>query len=320
MRVAIIYDFAVNKGGGDFVMLNILRALNDSGYDTTLITSNPSGLRKAAELFDVGVLGVNIKYIKVPNILKHPYSIAYMASKAKNDRYDLYVFSDDIPKCMNSERVVCYVHYPHAARIKHPEFVADKYKRSIYGKTMWLLHKNLFPIFFVDKNVPTSWLILANSSLTCSHVSKILNTNKIILLYPPVDVKRIVKLSKISSKENLIIAIGRFEPERRYEDLIYALAKIKIEYKALLIGFSYDDNYARYLKKIIKDMDVANKVDLVLNADRKYVLSKLVKAKIIVHTAIREPFGIAIVGYGSRMHPCGETRVQRTMDRYNTRG
>jgi hypothetical protein len=26
MKVAMIYDFSVNKGGGDFVMLNILEA------------------------------------------------------------------------------------------------------------------------------------------------------------------------------------------------------------------------------------------------------------------------------------------------------
>jgi len=295
MRVAVIYDFGVNRGGGDFVMLNILRALNDAGYDPTLITSIPSGLREAAELFDDEASDVNVKYIKVPSFFKHPYSIAYMARKAKKERYDLYVFSDDVPKCMNSERIMCYVHYPHVARIKHPEFVAEKYKTSIYGRMMWFLHKHLFPRFFEHKNISSKWLLLVNSSLTYSHVSKLLSTNRVTLLYPPVDVKRIIALSKNSQKENLVIAIGRFEPERRYEDLIYALKKVKAKCKLLIIGFSYDDKYVEHLKKIIKNMDVMDKVELLLNADRELVLSKLVKAKVIVHTAIREPFGISIV-------------------------
>jgi len=295
MRVAVIYNFSVNRGGGDFVMLNILKALNDKRCETTLITSTTSGLKEAAELFDEEVPEVNIKYIRAPIVLKHPYSIAYMAKKVKNEKYDLYVFSDDVPKCMKGEKVVCYVHYPHIARVKHPEFVSEKYKKSINGRIMFFFHKRLFPKFFENKYISNKWLLLANSSLTYTHVSDLLNTGRIILLYPPVDVKRIITLSKSSQKEDLVIAIGRFEPERKYEDLIYALKKVKMKYKALIIGYSYDNNYVEYLKKIIKNIGVIDKVELLLNADRKYVLSNLVKAKVIVHTAIREPFGIAIV-------------------------
>jgi glycosyltransferase involved in cell wall biosynthesis len=138
--------------------------------------------------------------------------------------------------------------------------------------------------------------LLANSSLTYTHVSDILSTSRITLLYPPVEAKRIATLSKGSQKEDLIIAIGRFEPERKYEDLIYVLKKVKTKCKTLIIGYSYDNNYVKRLKRMIKNIDTTkNKVELLLNADRKHVLSNLVKAKIIVHTAIREPFGIAIV-------------------------
>jgi len=295
MKIAMIHDFSVNKGGGDFVMLNILRVLSDAGYETTLITSTTSGLKEAAELFDEEIPEVNIKYIKVPIFLKHPYSIAYMAKKAKNERYDLYVFSDDVPKYMKGEKVICYVHYPHIARVKHLEFVAERYKKSINGRIKFFLHKRLIPKFFEHKNISNKWLLLANSSLTYVHVSELLNTNRIILLYPPVQAKRIIALTKDSQKEDLVIAIGRFEPERKYEDLIYALKKVKTNYKALIIGYSYDDNYVKHLEKMIKNIDVTDKVELLLNADRKYVLSSLTKAKIIVHTAIREPFGMAIV-------------------------
>ena len=52
MRIAVIYDFGINKGGGDYVMLNILKALSSTEHNITLITSNPSGLKEAAMLFD----------------------------------------------------------------------------------------------------------------------------------------------------------------------------------------------------------------------------------------------------------------------------
>jgi hypothetical protein len=44
MRVAMIYDFGVNRGGGDFVMLNILEVLCNAGHEVSLLTSHPKGL------------------------------------------------------------------------------------------------------------------------------------------------------------------------------------------------------------------------------------------------------------------------------------
>jgi biofilm PGA synthesis N-glycosyltransferase PgaC len=78
MRIAVIYDFAANLGGGDFVMLNILEALHDVGYKVTLLTSYPEGLQFSARFFGKTIPNVNIYSVKVPRFLKHPYSIAYI--------------------------------------------------------------------------------------------------------------------------------------------------------------------------------------------------------------------------------------------------
>jgi glycosyltransferase involved in cell wall biosynthesis len=140
--------------------------------------------------------------------------------------------------------------------------------------------------------------------LTYTHISNIFNSNRIALLFPPVDGKRIAFSLKSSQKEDLLVTIGRFEPERKFEDLIYALKKIEANAKALIIGFTYDDGYTERLKKIIKKINVMDRVELLLNADRKSILRSLAKAKVIVHTAVREPFGIAIVeGMASRCIP-----------------
>jgi cellulose synthase/poly-beta-1,6-N-acetylglucosamine synthase-like glycosyltransferase len=78
MRIAVIYDFVANLGGGDFVMLNILEALHDVGYKVTLLTSYPEGLQFSARFFGKTIPNVNIYSVKVPRFLKHPYSIAYI--------------------------------------------------------------------------------------------------------------------------------------------------------------------------------------------------------------------------------------------------
>jgi len=126
MRIAVIYDFAANLGGGDFVMLNILEALHDASYEVTLLTSYSEGLQFSARFFGKTIPNVNIYSVKVPRFLKHPYSIAYIAyqaTKTLRDLFDVYITSDDIPTVIADRRGVCYIHYSHAARLKLKKYI-----------------------------------------------------------------------------------------------------------------------------------------------------------------------------------------------------
>jgi len=45
VRVAVIYNFGVNRGSGDFVMLNVLEALDSVSYKISSLTSTRIGAR-----------------------------------------------------------------------------------------------------------------------------------------------------------------------------------------------------------------------------------------------------------------------------------
>ena len=271
MKVAMIYDFAVNKGGGDFVMLNILESLSSSGYEVTLFTSYPRGLYEAAELFDKPIPNVDVRYIKVSSFLRHPYTIAYIAykvSRSMGDAYDVYLVSDDIPKSFINRKGICYMHYPHAARLKFREYVASKYKTTFYGRILWKLHEVLFPRYFLNDTRPKEWLLIANSMVTRLHSAKVFHVDidDIVLLNPPVAARRINESWRISSlkKEDLVVCVGRFELEKRFVDVLQALPRLRkkgINVKLSLIGFAYDE---RHLIKVIKAYRL-EEVELLVN-------------------------------------------------------
>lgn len=296
MRVGVIYDFGVNKGGGDYVMLNILDVLSDAGYDVDLITSNPSGLYEIAKFFDEKPPDVKIHEAKVPRFLKHPYTIAYISKKiAKDKRFDLYIVSDDIPKCLSEKKGICYIHFPHAARFKFQEYVADRYKRTLDGKILWLLHKCFFPKLYLGDRIPSKWFIIANSTVTRWYISKTFHVNSkdVTILNPPVDSVRIYKSWRGSAaKEDLAVCLGRFEPEKRFMDVLYAIARLKDEVKLSMIGFSRTESK---LIKLIKSLGLERKVKIFINADRRTLINELIKAKAIIHPSPYEPFGIAVV-------------------------
>jgi len=297
VRVAVIYDFGINKGGGDFVMLNILQALLDAGFDTSLVTSSFNGLNEATGFFNKDLHDIEIEHVKVPRFVKHPYSIAYMAKKAKG-KWDFYVFSDDIPKCMSDEKVVCYMHYPHVARFRFKQYVATRYSQTLSGKIVWWIHKRAFKIFYPSNGVPNNWLLIANSRITKNHTLEVFNLEhkRIPVLHPPVASSEIALRLKDGNirKEDLVVCIGRLEPEKKFEDSIMAvrsLANIRLN----IMGFSYDKDYLRKLRRLINKLGLSDRVELLVNADRSTVLEKLLRAKALIHPAPHEPFGIVVV-------------------------
>jgi len=301
MKIAMIYDFSVNKGGGDFVMLNILEALCNEGYEVSLLTSYPQGLWESAKFFEKPVPNVDIHFIKVPSYLRHPYTIAYVARKATevgdNANY-VYLISDDIPICIANQKGICYMHYPHAARFNFKEYVATKYKTTLRGKLAWRIHKTLFPRFYLSDRKPEKWLLIANSMITRQHVAEIfhMNVENIVLLNPPVASQAINEIRKNNSskKENLIVCVGRFELEKRFTEVLHALTclKKKINIKLSLTGFTCDE---KHVLKITRALGLEENVELLVNAERKTLIDRLLRAKAIVHPTPHEPFGIAVI-------------------------
>jgi glycosyltransferase involved in cell wall biosynthesis len=301
MRVGVLHDFCVNKGGGDFVILNALGALNET-YDVTLITSKPSGFYEASKFFDSEIGNVKIRQVRVSRFFFHPYSIAQMAKKvAKENSYDLFIVSDDVPKCFSNSKVVCYVHYPHAARLKFGEHVVSKYRRSIKGRIQWWAHARIFPSYYPTEQISDKWLLVANSRVTMEHALKTFNLEPIMItsLSPPVASASINMLRKKShvQKEDLAVCIGWFEPLKGFSDVVNALSLIedKDRPRLRLIGFEGDKTYLRELIKSIEILGVRSRVELLLNAERNTVVNSILKAKVIVHPAAREHFGIAVV-------------------------
>jgi len=304
MDIAVVHNLAEHPGGGDLVALNIIETLLERGHTVSLYTSHPEGMRRIALYFEKSPESfdeLRIKKVEVPRAVRHPYNIYIMAKKAFSElkQHDLTIFFDDIPKSARElKKILVYVHYPHAARILLNQLVPYRYRDMLRGKIVWKLHSILFKRFFLTNWSAENIHVVTNSTLTYDHVSRALRPRHLTKIYPPVQVKQIMKYAQSvgESKEDSVVYVGRIQPEKGIDDVIKAatLLRKKNNIRVKIMGFGYDDRYLEYLRRIVKRLGSQGQVEIRVNATRREIFDSLVKANVIVHPAHYEPFGIVV--------------------------
>ena len=140
-------------------------------------------------------------------------------------------------------------------------------------------------------------LILANSSWTADKISKFysINRNKIWVLHPPVEVEYFSEAISNERKENLIVTLSRFTPEKRLYEILKA-AEILPNYKFLMVGTAgrYSQTVISKMRGIIEKRRLDN-VHLMMNIPRPQVRETLGKARFYLHPPFAEHFGISVV-------------------------
>jgi glycosyltransferase involved in cell wall biosynthesis len=139
-------------------------------------------------------------------------------------------------------------------------------------------------------------LILTNSSWTARWVLRAYGGNSPIkVLHPPVDVEYFLEVANEDTRENLIITISRFTPEKNLGEIL-KIAKSLKDYNFLLVG-----SVSKYSKPVIENLrnyiesEGLENVTLKFNIPRNELREILSKAKYYLHPPFPEHFGIAVV-------------------------
>ncbi len=304
MDIAVVHNFGEHLGGGDLVALDMMEALLNEGHNVWLYTSYPQGLNITINCFlkdERLAEKVEVRSVPVPEAVRHPYNIYLMTRKAIGElkKLNLVVFFDDIPKlALELRKILVYVNYPHIARILLDQLVPYRYRHSLKGRVVWEAHSLLFKrCFLTDWNKPNIF-VAVNSTLTYRHVAKALRPKHITKIYPPVQVEQVTRYVEGSddNKENFAVYIGRIQPEKGIADIIKALALVKNSGIGIkIMGFLFDEKYLKHLINLAKKLGVEGNVEIMPNAPRRTVLESLAKAKVLVHPAHYEPFGISVI-------------------------
>lgn len=151
-------------------------------------------------------------------------------------------------------------------------------------------------------------MVMVNSTWTYNHISYLwrLAKNRIHVVFPPCNTDSLQKLN-VNNREDLILSIGQFRPEKDHSLQIRSFAKMKElvlglpggkDLKLVLVGScrgKEDEERVLYLSKLAESLHMENDVVFVLNQPFSVLKDYFSRASIGLHTMWNEHFGIGVV-------------------------
>ncbi len=227
-----------------------------------------------------------------------------LTNKIRKIKPDIVWFNDDVPRLceerLKDQYSVQYVNFAFQSRLKvrvdEQWETYDEEGNSIVERRGYIPQ---MVQMLVGENALACDQVIANSSVTSRYIKTTNPRVTPLTIYPPV---RIAKFCLPKKKSNQIVAIGAFRPNKRFGDIIRALALSRQPNSRLIIsGLLDNDDYLEYLRRLAKKLDLQNRVALFPNATNDFIEKTLSESSMIVSAARFEPFGISVVegmGYG----------------------
>jgi glycosyltransferase involved in cell wall biosynthesis len=313
VKRAAIYDpYLDTLGGGERYCLTVAEILIKNGYQVDLFWSGDKTLvEKAEKRFSIDLKGLKIvpdifgikpqklefleeneDLFKFINRSINPHRIHFkfkkLFTKIKNNhKYDLiFYLSDGSLPFLFGKKNYLHIQVPFSSSTNHLRQFLNKAKLQLFSN------------------------IICNSEFTAKFQKNIFK-NKVLVLYPPVDVD---KFESTDKKENIILSVGRFDNilnAKKQDTLIDAFQSLveseKVHgWKLVLAGGSLLDpkknSYLKYLQEKAKDLPI----EFVVNPPFNILQDIYSKSKIYWHAAgfevdenkhpeNTEHFGITIV-------------------------
>ncbi|MEM1832168.1 MAG: glycosyltransferase [Desulfurococcaceae archaeon] len=302
MRIAVVHDTLNPCGGAERLALYMIKALRELGYTVDLVTEERTEWNRVRTLMSEDPRSYISSELVLPPWRKLPTIYGRYLEWFSRDivgftlrlrkRYDLIIVTKQLSVPVLGD--IVYVHFPDFCPGTEVLYYPERYLYNtllrVYSLPSQLLSKLLIRMF---KSLEHKPLILTNSNFTKSLIQRWLGV-KAFVVHPPVNVEKFQPLAENPEREDLVVTIGRIE-RGKGQHVIPFIAKETPEVKYAIIGTVGQRDYLQYLRRLIKKLNVEERVRIYTNLSEDLKVKLLSKAKVYLHTMKYEHFGIAVV-------------------------
>ncbi|AFU58123.1 putative glycosyltransferase [Candidatus Nitrososphaera gargensis Ga9.2] len=332
MRVKVVHDDINAGGGSERLAIITIGLLAEMGFKVDLASFKKPDIKQLKRDFGDIVDSVDINpvhldlfsMIGLTNAIDNPSRVSTESKKGSQDTYGndsdynliINTHGDLLPYYNRSKasdgdkkRIITYCHFPIV-----PQLIQENHDKS-YMRFIrkWvgtegleeedLQQRMLENILKTYDSMMRNTTVITNSNFSKKAIEERYGSAvKPIVVYPPVDVEKFRNIALHSSKrENMILVISRFSPDKQLENVIEVckilIKDLKVNARIVLVGNigAGDEKYLEKLKQSIRDYDLESKIRVEVDASFDRLLELMQKSKVYLHPLAGEPFGISIV-------------------------
>jgi glycosyltransferase involved in cell wall biosynthesis len=303
-RIKLIHEDLNAGGGAERLTAASLEALMELDFSVDLVTFTKPNWTQLERVF--GISGLR-KY--VTNVIKADInSLLHQQYNADHDdkHYDavMNAHGDILPSNMfggEKEKLITYCHYPLVPELvrslKYDTVLRNYLQMSDYKFVS--LDKLRAKALSVYNQMMNNSTVVTNSVFSSKAVKLYYPHADPLIIYPPIDIEFFTRVVSSESRENRIVVLGRYNPDKNIElaiEVAKALKSMNIKFEMSIVGnlsrLYY--SYFNYIQKLIKTNGLADMVELKTNVDVNDLLNLFAKSKVLFHPTIGEPFGMCI--------------------------
>lgn len=279
MNIGVIHTSFDVAGGAEATAIYLLEALMETDNLITLYTVNPPRMQETK----------NFRIHKIP-FRSFPLFWKYQRMKEEQQLFQdsniediVFVSSGGLTlHASKARKVIIYCNSTFEGEYK---FAYNKISgiRSTYHKIIQEKIKKSLQII-QDSKVE----IIANSRYTSEMIHRLFQKDSTII-YPPVDITKYFQLYD-HPKENKVVTISRYSPEKNLEFAVKAVKDSDIQYK--IIGTARLKSQLELYEKLNRIN--SKNLELLCNISRDEINRSISSAKVYFHPS-KETFGISVV-------------------------
>lgn len=291
----MVHNTLNSAGGGERVALHTIKALIDSGHEVVLGT-----VEKTDWPWVLKTMGVELarppREFWITRELRafgiYQRQLLAMSTSLLRLRGECDVVVNTHGDTMAVPAEITYMHFPTLVFLRGPWSPYTKYARSAFWRAYFAPYRLMLgaTLWTLDKT-----LLLTNSKFSQAVIREYLGRESLVL-YPPVEIGDYVELAKRERREDSVITISRFAPEKNLHLLPYIDREMS-SVDFYLVGSARGRLSREYLVRIsaLKEELGADNLKIFPNAPHELKLELLSRSKVLLHLMPYEHFGIVVV-------------------------
>lgn len=274
-------------GGAEWVAVNIINALKQSGHQVIILSDKPLILDKFRNVFG--------KKIYVDRQIIFPFrlfsstnyhniytdAIRIQLLKSKCD-----VVIDTFSNAVLPATTISYIHHPLLTKVE---------KGLPHGRNKFFFYPYRTYLKSNGRDISKK-LVFANSKFTAEAIKAEIGIDPIVL-YPSVsnEILRNNKTDLNNERDVNVITVSRITSQKRLY-FVPEIAKLTNKHiKFTIVGLLDSLETLTSLNRLARELGVSDRVKVLTNVTRENLRSMLLNSRAYLHTTVNEHFGISIV-------------------------